>query len=439
MSVEREGFKYNRLLLSGIGLISIIVFIIDIYIPLGVSGGVVYVLFVMATYWTEGRRITLIAGLLATILLFAGFVVSITSAYVLLSAANHLLMIIVIWASAVFVNRYKDSLHLLRENYRTLFQVATDEILVFQLDDDNQPQTFLEINDAACNILGYSKEELLQKKVYDISADKVRVKKNFQEVIEKGEAVFESRHLTKTGEVIPLELSVRSFTYNGRQTIISSGRDLRERRKLEREILAISETERQRIGQDMHDDLGQLLTVALLSAQQLNNVIEDEQLATNAKEVVNLIKQVSESTRTLSHGLVPVNLGSHGLDKALSELTFNTSKIHNVDIKFTSTQDDAVKLADYRAVHLYRIAQEAINNAIKHAKASSIEVRLSFSESQLTLQVKDNGIGLPDAEEQDDGVGLRIMRFRTNLMDGDLRIKSERGKGTEITCQIPLD
>lgn len=439
MSNNSKSLTFNQLLLGTTGLLSAAVFVIDIYIPLGTSGSMIYILFVMATYWNS-KKFTIASGILATLLIFLGYRFSISSEYVIFSVINHVLAVIVVWVSVWLVNNYKASLHQARRNYRMLFQAANDEILVFQLDDHNQPEPFLEINDTACDILGYTRDELLQKSLYDIVADeKKEVNKRIENVLEHGEIVVESRHRTKEGDIIPLELSVRSFLYNERRAIISVGRDQRERRRLEQEILNASEQERQRIGRDLHDDLGQLLSVATLTAQMLEREMKSKNMqeAKKIEELAGILKTAGERSRSLSHGLIPFNVEHNGLDDALQELTSNVSKMYDIDIHYAGNQD-ILQTNNSTAVHIYRIAQEAINNAVKHSNATSIEVELSSSGNHITLRVKDNGRGFPESEVSK-GIGMRIMNFRANMIRGDLKITSEKGKGTEIICPVPKD
>ena len=331
----------------------------------------------------------------------------------------------------------------LRENerrYRMLFQGTTDEILVFQVDDDLEPLPFLEVNDIACEILGYSRQELLQKTVYDVvDADNEEIRKRIADVIKEKKSVRESQHLTKEGDAIPLEVSARSFKYNGRRTILSIGRDVRERRKLEQQILNISEQERQRIGQDMHDDLGQMLTGISLIAQNLAKKLGSQgaEGADQVQEIADMVKEADEHARALARGLVPVNIESNGLDNALQELIKKSEKMYEIDIHYSNNQN--IELEDNSsAVHLYRIAQEAINNAIKHGKPTTIDVDLNVEDRYATLSVEDNGSGFPESKENGDGMGVRIMNFRAQMIGGNLEINSATGSGTEIICRMPL-
>ncbi|HKK44072.1 MAG TPA: PAS domain S-box protein [Balneolaceae bacterium] len=350
--------------------------------------------------------------------------------------------IVKIFGTTHDITQRKKTEQQLKENerrYRMLFQATTDEILVFQLDDNMDPLPFIEVNDVACNILGYSREELLQKTLYDIAeADDGEIKRRINGVINFGATLHDSKHVTKKGNIIPLEISARSFLYEGQQTIISIGRDIRARQKLEQEILNISERERQRIGRDMHDDLGQMLTGIGMIAQNLANRLKANRLpaADDVQEIADLVKEADEHARSLARGLVPVNVESNGLSSALQELAEKRSKMFNINIKYTSKQADEIKNSS-SAVHLYRIAQEAINNAVKHGEATFIDVELSVLEDHVLLTVKDNGKGFSEARQKSDGMGVRIMNFRANMIGGNLKINSEPGKGTEIICKIP--
>jgi len=340
------------------------------------------------------------------------------------------------------ITRRKQAEQQLRENeqrYRMLFQAGTDEILVFQLDENLDPRPFMEVNNVACDMLGYSREELLQKTLYDIiAADKEDIKKRISEVVAFGEKTHETKHLTKGGNIIPLEISARSFLYKGRQTMISIGRDIRERHKLEQEILNISERERQRIGRDMHDDLGQMLTGIGMITRNLANQLKANGLpkAEKVLEIANMIKEADEHARSLARGLVPVNVESNGLNNALEELTSRNSKIYDIDICYLNDQADEIKNSSSK-VHLYRIAQEAINNAVKHGKATSIDVVFTADSDYLMLRIRDNGKGFSGSRSKSNGMGLRIMNFRTSLIGGSLEIDSEKGVGTEIICKVP--
>jgi signal transduction histidine kinase len=140
--------------------------------------------------------------------------------------------------------------------------------------------------------------------------------------------------------------------------------------------------------------------------------------------------------RDLSHGLVPVQLDETGLPAALHELAATTTRLLPVACKFeVSGQTEAAR--NGKATHLYRIAQEAIHNATKHGKAHNIGIRLSANRSATSLSISDDGIGLPQNADIANGVGISIMRYRANLMDGEFVIESSKGGGTTVSCTIP--
>ncbi|MDR8392386.1 PAS domain S-box protein [Aliifodinibius sp. S!AR15-10] len=332
----------------------------------------------------------------------------------------------------------------LKENehrYRMLFQSATDEILVFQIDSNARPLPFMEVNSVACNMLNYSREELLQKTIYDIVvADHKEMNSRIERVLQENESVHESRHVTKEGHIIPLEIRARAFKYKGRTTFISIGRDIRERRKLEQKILSISEEERQRVGRDMHDSLGQMLTGIGLISQSLAKKLKAKDLpgAEEAQEITDMIKEADAQAHSLTRGLIPVKVESNGLDAALQQLTDYTSNLYDIEISYSNAKKNLPQ-DNTSAVNLYRIAQEAITNAVKHGKATSIHVALDSTDTHAILRITDNGIGFANAETNKDGMGVRIMHFRAHMIGGSLEINKKKEKGAEIICQVPLD
>ncbi|HKK43998.1 MAG TPA: ATP-binding protein [Balneolaceae bacterium] len=444
MSIKSRLSDYNHLLFLGIILASFGVFLIDTQFPLGVTGDIPYALFVMATYWNKKKSYTIAAGIVTTLLIITGFLLNGNSDYVIMSATIRGMSIILIWGTVWFVINYKSSLHNLRKNEQrisAIFQAETDEILVFQLDDNMIPLLFLEVNKAACDILGYNRNELLQKTLYDITpVDNQKIDHQIEKLVSMGTLLYETQHVTRENEKIPLEISARSFTYDGRLTIILIGRDIRERRKLEQEILNVSEQERQRIGQDMHDELGQLLTGIGLITQNIANELKQEKtdMAQKMLGVVDLVKEADEHTRALTRGLIPVNIEPNGLDTAIQELIKTLSNMYDVDIRYLNEEN--IELADNTsAVHMYRIIQEALNNAIKHGNPTSITIKLFTNIDHIMLSIRDNGKGFSTPVNASEGMGLRIMNFRAQIMEGNLEIKSKIGEGTEVICKIPHD
>ncbi len=211
-----------------------------------------------------------------------------------------------------------------------------------------------------------------------------------------------------------------------------------ERARLEREVLETTERERQRIGQDLHDSLGQQLTAASLAINGLIVTLESEapQLAPQAENLGRQVRKSIAEVRVLSHGLAPVALEDDGLMHALRELAEATARSTGVRCAFECPQP--VRVPDSAlAGHLYRIAQEAVNNALKHAAPREIRIGLERHEERLVLEVDDDGEGLPEALAGGDGIGRRVMRHRALLIGGSFEIGSSPAGGTRMACHIP--
>ena len=211
-------------------------------------------------------------------------------------------------------------------------------------------------------------------------------------------------------------------------------RDITERHSLEREIVEISEREQQRIGHDLHDGLGQELTgIAMLSTSLAGELGQNgASEARQAEKVADLIHQTIRHTRELARGLCPVNLEDEGLVAALRMLAQSVSQLPGVECTF---ETDAVGAVDsIVASHLYRIAQEAINNALRHGKAHHIEMRF-ISSNGCTISVKDDGVGMPP-NPPESGMGLRLMEYRAKAIRGSIRIRPADGGGTVVECSV---
>jgi PAS domain S-box-containing protein len=214
-------------------------------------------------------------------------------------------------------------------------------------------------------------------------------------------------------------------------------RDVTDRMRLEKEILEAGERERQRIGQDLHDDLCQQLTgIACLTRvmqQRLSGRSADE--AGDAGTIRDLVQQAIACCRGLSKGLQPVTLEADGLVAALRELCSRVEPLFGVPCRF---RGDAGTVAFGDAAvptHLYRIAQEAITNAVKHARAKRIGVDLVAAGERLVLAVEDDGVGIPEVLPAE-GLGLQTMRHRARMIGATLAIEREPGGGTTVTCSV---
>ena len=210
---------------------------------------------------------------------------------------------------------------------------------------------------------------------------------------------------------------------------------LERSQQLEREIINISEREQQRIGRDLHDGVCQYLAAIGFTAAMLNRDLERDSSirAEKAGEIAHLLQDAAKRTRDLARGLSPVDRDEGGLESALNELALSTSKLAGISCSFICV--GPVQIRDNaRAVHLFRIAQEALSNATKHGRAKAVVIALEASDGALSLRVSDDGIGFDPTCSERKGMGLNIMRYRARMLAGTLEIQSNSPAGTMVTC-----
>jgi signal transduction histidine kinase len=215
--------------------------------------------------------------------------------------------------------------------------------------------------------------------------------------------------------------------------------EIARRERLQRELLHISEREQERVGHDIHDSLCQHLTGAALAGQVLAESLESRKSdeTDDAFRVVELIEEGISLARNLARGLNAVELSNNGLTAALSDFAASTSDLFNISCRLECPQPFLVDDM-HIAVHLYRIAQEAVGNAIKHGEAKNVVVQLENSQTGKLLRVVDDGFGLPPTHLKGKGMGLRIMSYRSELIGAKLDIRARSAKGTVVTCVLPL-
>ncbi len=209
-----------------------------------------------------------------------------------------------------------------------------------------------------------------------------------------------------------------------------------ERQRLERQIAEITSHEQQRIGQELHDTVAQLLTGAQMMSASLVQRLDAESspLRQQANRIGEVIKDAQEQVRRLSRGLMPVEVDATGLMNALLDLADQTERMHGICCTFDCKGEVLVK-DNATATQLYRIAQEAIHNAVKHARPSRVVVTLSAGE-RIQLTIRDDGVGIQQCDTDRSGAGLRIMRYRSEIIGGRLTVETAPQKGTAITCTL---
>jgi signal transduction histidine kinase len=214
--------------------------------------------------------------------------------------------------------------------------------------------------------------------------------------------------------------------------------EIQERARLEKEILEVSEREQRRIGHDLHDGLCQHWTATAMAGEVLSEKLAAKSLpeATDAQEIVKLVQNGITLTRNVAHGIAPPEMESEGLVTALRELAANISKMFKITCTFECESSPPIQDATV-ATHLYRIAQEAINNAIRHGQPKQIVMSLSNRKERVALTIEDDGSGLPDDWQTNQGLGTRIMAHRAAMIGGTFSIEPNPTGGTFVKCSIP--
>lgn len=251
---------------------------------------------------------------------------------------------------------------------------------------------------------------------------------------------FETYWRKRDGSAIVISWTITAlFDHAGIiRLIIATGIDVTENKRLENAVIEISGREQRRIGQDLHDGLGQHLTgIAFLAKVQEQRLTEKSlPEAKDAAKIVDLVNQAIHKTRELARGLVPVLSGPYGLLSALQEWATEVEDIFRIECRFAcddpvSIQDDGV------ANHLFRIAQEAVHNAIRHGKAKNILIALRGTDEGV-LTIRDDGLGISLERSTSAGMGLRIMDYRARMIGGSLSIQRAGERGTLVSCLFPL-
>lgn len=213
--------------------------------------------------------------------------------------------------------------------------------------------------------------------------------------------------------------------------------DITRRKVLEREVLDIAAREQRRIGQELHDSVGQEITglglMANVLVRRLQDRVTERQIA---GRLITQLDRVHQQVRALSRGLVPVQVEAKGLWAALDDLAVAASEQSGITVTFDCPEwEEGPDHAT--ATELFRIAQEAVSNALRHGQPQHVRLSLFVGNDGLHLSVRDNGAGMKDSVDESNGMGLRIMRYRAGLIGGVLHIDPAQGGGTVVTCVLP--
>jgi len=324
-----------------------------------------------------------------------------------------------------------------------ILETAADGIIA--IGERNRIESF---NPAAERMFGYAAEEVVGQRVAVLmprpyrKMHEARVEQHLKTKRRDlpGGTPHEVVGRRKDGTLFPMELFVSEVVLDDRRVFTGICRDISERKALEREVLAISTGEQQRIGGELHDGLGQVLTGLACLAQSLHRDLEtgDPARAEAAAELGRGIQTALGQVRTLVKGLAPVQLDADSLQAALWELAADTERRCEVACRFSC--GSSARIDDgHVATHLYRIAQEAVTNAVRHGRPRNISIGLKTENGRIALTVADDGVGMQDGREPTTGRGLHIMRYRAGMIGGSLHVESAPDGGTVITCMKVRD
>ncbi|TAL39798.1 MAG: PAS domain-containing sensor histidine kinase [Spirochaetes bacterium] len=299
---------------------------------------------------------------------------------------------------------------------------------------------FIDVNESFQKITGWERGEIIDHTVADLRiwpdaeyrvdlVGRLRAQGSLHNI--------EVQFRVRSGEMRTGIYSAELIDLQGTGCLISVFADVTEQRRLERELVNISERERRKIGQDLHDDLQQhLIGIEALSALLGRRLARGSRgTGQLAREIGELIREAVEKTRRLARGLCPVYLDENGLVAALGELAASVSGAFSIECVFAHDEDVAIT-DNTTAVNLFHITQEAVGNAVRHGRARRVEVRLARAGDDIVIEVSDDGCGFDPRTVSAGGMGLGIMRHRARTIGGGFDILPREGGGTVLRCTL---
>lgn len=292
---------------------------------------------------------------------------------------------------------------------------------------------------------GFSFKELEGRPLWNVlipEEARAGVDKEFRRLVDHGRpTVYENEWLKRDGgrRLIAWSNSVLRGADGEVTHVIGTGIDITEHRKAEEAIVSVSEAERRLIGQDLHDVLGQQLTGLALLSRALARRLEKDlpAAAKDALGLTELAKAAVTESRRLAHGLYPTGIERVGLPDSLADMADTFTRIYHVDCVYEGIEEDDC-VESNACMHLYRIAQESVNNAVKHAGGGQIRIRLERLADAIVLSIRDNGIGIPLDVSDGEGMGLSIMKYRSRMVGATFEVLRPEEGGTLIRCSLPL-
>lgn len=327
------------------------------------------------------------------------------------------------------------------ENLRKLkaiLNAAADAIVTI-----NHKGVITAVNPATLKMFGYSEQELVGQNVSILMPQPYRGEHDqyIANYLQTGEAkiIGTGRELSaqhKDGHAFPIELTVTEYQDGDGPMFVGMIHDITERKRTERHLAEAGVKERHRIARELHDSIGGQMTGIALLVKAMQNKADraGDESAKDLEELAGYISEAHAQLRAISSGLAPVEMIPEGLCKALEALADQINGSDSIRCQFigdgTEVEDPTV------ALHLYRIAQEAISNAIRHAAPSRIDIQLEQEGPFTTLSISNDGHSIQHHPDSSGGMGICTMKNRADLIQGDLRVAPAEGGGTVVTCHI---
>lgn len=338
----------------------------------------------------------------------------------------------------------EEQLRISEDKYRNFFNSIPASIFIWRLSDFQ----ILEINDVAAVTYGYTRDEMLQLTTLDI-----RPPQDYQPIKDfVNEALADDsfsanrvwRHITKTGEELFMQISSTRIHYNGDPSLMAIAINVTEKIKLEKQliieqeqrkqeitraVISAQEKEREEIGRELHDNVNQILASSRLylglvksNGTAYKSYIEESDL---------LIDSAIREIRQLSHSLIPPAMTEASLEKSINSLITIVQDGSGIQVEKQLDKMDSSIMSEQLKLTIYRILQEQLNNILKYAKASKVQLKIEQVADRIVLQIADNGIGF-DVNQKTGGVGLMNIRTRASLVNGAVTVKSAPGKGCQL-------
>jgi PAS domain S-box-containing protein len=339
--------------------------------------------------------------------------------------------------------------------YRRLFETAQDGILILNADTGQID----DVNPFLTDMLGYPREQLLGNKLWEIGPfkDTKASKAEFRELQREAYVRYDDLPLeTSTGKSISVEFVSNVYQVNGGRVIQCNIRNITERKQAEakrkeysrklqvlsRRLVEAQETERRNIARELHDEIGQALTVMQLNLQAMLESPNANGLTPRLNENLKVVERVLEQVQDISLDLRPSILDDLGLEPALRWYTERQAALVELKVEFHADRLEQ-RLDPVIETECFRVAQEALTNVVRHAQAKAVTVELRKEDGQLHLRVRDDGVGFDVAPVREQAVrgaslGLLSMEERASLAGGGLEFKSNPGQGTEVHAWFPL-